>query len=112
MGYLILSALILGFFYVLIRHVMEDQKHYKWFYSLKPGDRILVRIYSQFCDCPIEAVVVDSAHNKYITAQIDNDTVNKCKQCAEANGTDQKGSNTCYYEVTMFKREDVIRTKF
>lgn len=67
-----------------------------WFNSLKPGDNILVEIFSEDCECFVQALVITPAIGKTIIAKVIVDNYS-CDQC-----------NTCWKHVTMF---DIHKTK-
>ena len=100
---LICGFLIIGFF------TYESDRHLKWFNSLKEGDHILVRIYSNYCECAREAVVTKPTDGKYITAEILPDVITTCEECALVNSLSDKKTPTCWYNVTMFKKGDVTK---
>lgn len=103
MGEFILWIIILGSIGLLFSIVYKSQKHYKWFMSLRPGDKIIVSIYSRFCECTREATVTKASDGKYIEAKVDAD----CSNCAEFNSKDEKGEITCWYHVTKFDKNSV-----
>jgi len=90
---------------LLFKITYESQKKYNWFNKLKPEDKILVRIFSENCECAQEAIVSKESDGKFIMAKLLDDK--KCKNCAELNGKNKNGQNTCWYNVTMFTKEDV-----
>jgi hypothetical protein len=83
-----------------------------WFDKLKPGDKILVRIYSANCDCYRHAIVNKSAIDGFITASLDSETQSKCKECAFINsGTDSGPDITCWYGVDLFNINAVSKIR-
>lgn len=116
----ILSAIGILFLFLIINGIRRN----KWFMNLKPGDEILVKIFSEDCDCYKKAIVVKSPSKKISTdkynnpycedsssyrevstylveVKFDQETINKCKKCAEEH------DNNCWYNVTKFSRYDV-----
>lgn len=95
----LIVVLILCFLYIF-KWVHEADIHYKWFYSLKPGDMIQVQICSDDCECYVEAMVTSEANAKYIKAEISTDLKKQCENCF-------KGNNSCQYNVNYFHRSSV-----
>jgi hypothetical protein len=96
----ILAALILVAFFFIFKWTSELDKHYKWFNSLKPGDLILVMIFSESCECYKEAMVIEEPVGKFVEARMSTDETEKCILCHKAN-------DTCLYQVTQFHRNTV-----
>jgi len=109
MGLYILYAILILGFALLFKVVYDSDKRYKWFMKLKPGDKILVKIYSFHCDCGKEATVTKESDGKYIGAEVVD--IERCKGCAEINSRNKAGEITCWYNVTMFKKGDVGKIK-
>lgn len=82
----------------------------KWFKNLKDGDKVLVRIYSKFCECTRESTVLQN-DGKNITARMSEEVHNNCVTCANLRAIDDDGENTCYYFVTKFSKGDVKKLK-
>lgn len=99
MLYFLLFFIIIGFIFI-IKWTYDLDNHYKWFNSLKPGDMILVEIFSNDCECFIEAMVVSEPFGKYIEAEISTDKKKGCQHCHKAN-------NSCLYDVNVFHRNIV-----
>lgn len=96
--------LIIGFAtigYLVYRY----DKHYKWFMALKVGDKVLVRIYSQYCECAREATVVAPVKDKYIEVVLSEEVKQSCIDCSNTNGA----NGSCWYQVTQFKKGDVAK---
>ena len=102
MGEIILYVILAIGFLIIAKIAYDQDKQFKWFHSLKEGDRILVRIYSEYCECAREATVVGEPHGKYLEAKIDDDAMIKCKECAEINSKNNKGQLTCWNQITHF----------
>jgi hypothetical protein len=103
MGQTVLFILIAVGFIFIFGLAREADKHLKWFRSLKPGDRVLVRIYSKYCECAREAVVIKSCMDnggKYIEADLLPDVTQTCSLCDELNSIEIDG-------VTSFGKGDV-----
>lgn len=79
MGETILVIVILILFALMFRIVNKMDSHYKWFNNLKPGDMILVTIYSNSCECHKEAMVISEPKRKYVEAQMSTDVIRTCK---------------------------------
>jgi hypothetical protein len=93
-------VIICGAFALIYKWVYELDLHFEWFNSLKPGDMIKVDLYSNDCECTVEAMVVAEPKGKYIEAEISTDNKEKCSHCHKAN-------NTCLYDVNLFHRSIV-----
>jgi hypothetical protein len=104
---IILLAIVAIISIMLVKYLLSVDKFKKWFYNLKPGDKILVKIYSNYCDCYREATVTKSSDNKLISAKMDDVVYNKCKECALFKSKNDKGEVTCYYDMTKFTKQDV-----
>ena len=102
-GQIILWAIIIIGFGLLFKVVYDSDKRYKWFMSLKPGDKIRVWVFSQYCECTREAEVTKVPDGREIEAKILED----CKECSLANRRNKNGEETCWYNVTRFKKTDV-----
>jgi len=100
--------LALGFITIGILAYQSD-KHLKWFNSLQPGDQVLVRIYSKYCECARVATVTVASDGKYIQCTMSEQVSKDCKDCAAINGRDSKGNNTCWHHVTYYKRKDISK---
>ena len=103
---LILCAVV---FFFACRIVYKSDKHYRWFKTLKPGDRVLVRIYSINCNCEAKATITSEANGKYINALIDSKDYKHCETCAHLNGDGNNGVNTCWYNITKFNKGNVAK---
>lgn len=80
-------------------------KKNKWFYSLRPNQKIAVKIYSHFCDCFRIAIVLNYPENDYIEAQINDKS---CEQCASKNSRENLDKDiTCWYDVNKFHKSNV-----
>ena len=101
-GEVILWVLIVLGFALMFKIVYDSDKKRKWFLSLKPGDKIKVWIFSQYCECTRDAEVVKSSDGKYLEAKILED----CSFCSAAKSKNKKGEETCWNKVTYFKQED------
>jgi len=96
MNYIILyTLLIIGFTCIFIGYYQKN-KHYKWFSKLKQGDKVLVNIYSDNCDCYKEAMIISPPDRKFVEAYMSTDVKHSCKKCINAD-------SSCKYDVTMFK---------
>lgn len=104
---MILLAIITIISIVFVKYLLSVDEFKKWFNNLKPGDKILVKIYSSYCECDREATVTESSYNKFIVAKMDDMTYNKCKECALFKSQNDKGNLTCYYDATKFSKQDV-----
>ena len=102
-GQIILWVIIFAAFALMFKVVYDSSRKEKWFNTLKPGDKIKVWIYSQYCECLQDAEVVKSSDGKYIEAKVLKD----CKICSEFNSKDKDGKETCWYNVTKFTKKDV-----
>lgn len=102
---IILGFIIFGSLAFLFKIVYDSHRKEKWFNSLKPGDNIVVWIYSEYCECIRDAVVTKPSDGKYIEAQIID--IEKCKNCAEFNSKNKEGKETCWYNVSKFSKKDV-----
>jgi hypothetical protein len=100
MQFILVILLLIGFSFI-IKWTYELDKHYKWFNLLKPGDTILVTIFSENCDCKKEAMVIEEPVGKYVEAQLSTDEKSKCKSCDKAN-------DSCFYDnITSFHRNTI-----
>lgn len=97
---IILIIVLLVAFGFIFKWTHDADKHYNWFHSLKPGDMIKVEIFSNNCECFVEAMVVAEPVGKYIEAEISTDMKKECENCHKAN-------NTCRYDVNLFHRSSV-----
>ena len=81
----------------------------KWFSNLKPGDKILVRIFSDSCECKREATVINVPKNSHIEAKIDN--IDNCLDCAKIKALTKSGMNesSCWSHVTEFHKSNVFK---
>lgn len=95
-GFIFLS--MIGFIIILFGINYKSKKYRKWLWNLKPGDNILVYIYSNYCECTREATVITGFNGEHIEAKIKPD----CSKCAELMSKNDKGKITCWYEVTKF----------
>lgn len=105
----ILSAFaifVIGLFiYTVNKYIKEN-----WFHSLKPEDKIKVRIYSVNCTCVREASVIKPAVRNFINAELNAETQSKCKECAFINSKlDADSDITCWYKVNTFSINNVIK---
>jgi len=99
MEIVLMIFVLIGFFFIF-KWTWDLDNHYKWFNSLKPGDMIKVEIFSNECECNVEAMVVAEPKGKYIEAEISTDMKKKCEHCHKAN-------NTCLYDLNVFHRSIV-----
>ena len=97
---IILSIVILLCFAFIFKAVWELDKHYKWFSELKPGDIIIVEIFSNECECQGKAKVLKEPYGKYVEAEMFPETKKMCEHCEKAN-------NSCSCESYMFHRSSV-----
>ena len=84
---ILLSFCTIGLFMIVNRHLKKDS----WFKSLKPGDKLLVQIFAEDCECFVEATVTESAKNDYINADVSKDA-ELCKKLS------------CWSNVTQFRK--------
>jgi hypothetical protein len=105
----VLYIIIVVVFILVFRLVHLAEIKYKWFISLKQGDKVMVRIYADNCECMREATVTNAAIGKYIDATIDN--ISECSECARLNSVNDKLNITCWYHATSFHRKDVNKPK-
>jgi hypothetical protein len=104
----ILSVAVILLFIVVFKKIRKRI----WFNNLKPGDKILVRIYSANCDCYKHSIVTNSVSDGFITASLDSETQSKCKECAFLNsGTDSGPDITCWYGVDSFNINAVSKIR-
>jgi hypothetical protein len=96
MEIILIPLLILGFVFIF-KWALDIDNHYKWVHSLKPGDMVQVEIFSNHCECNVEAMVVSEPQGKYIEAEISTDMKKECENCHKAN-------DTCLYNVNVFHR--------
>jgi len=104
-GQIIVWLIIIAAFAMMFRIVLDAHKKEKWFNSLKPGDNIVVWIYSEYCECMRDAVITKSSNGKFIEAEIID--IEKCKTCSEFHSKDKSGKETCWYNVQSFTKKDV-----
>ena len=109
MGTYIFYISIIALFIYSWKIACDKDKHYSWFKTLKPGDRIKVRVYSINCDCVAKATVTKATHIKHVEAKLDDPDYNRCKDCALINGITNKGEETCWYNATAFNKHNVAR---
>jgi len=97
----ILSLLCLAY---IFWSAYKKDKHYKWFNNLKPGDKVLVTIYSDNCECQKESMIVSEPFNKYVEAYLSTDIKRTCRYCYKTNGMKNR---SCKYDITLFHRNSV-----
>ena len=105
MGQIFLGVLITILCLLLFKIVFTSQKQHSWFNNLKPNDKVVVRIFSENCECLNEAIVKSESDGFFITAELVDKK--KCEDCAELKGKNSKGENTCWYKVVMFNKDNV-----
>lgn len=93
---------------ILIEIVYNSQKKYKWFKNLKPGDEIIVTIFSENCECERPSIVKEQLGNN-VKAEMLTDTITNCENCAKINSKNEKNEPTCWYKVTVFNKKDVYK---
>lgn len=95
----LLCALILfnGVYLIFLLKIKRN----KWLKSLKPGDKILVRIYSKTCECVCEATVTKALERDFINATLDEVNRKNCESCSKLKGED------CWYDVTRFYKNNI-----
>lgn len=109
---ILLGSIIVLFFIMLFYYAFKHDMHVKWFKSLKPSDEVSVTIYSEYCNCSRNATVTKSIdEDNLIEAKMDEQTLAKCKNCANFKSINDKGEITCWYQVTKFTKEDVYKIK-
>ena len=83
----------------------------KWFSNLKPGDKVLVRIFSDSCECMREATVINVPEDAHIEAKVDD--IDKCLDCAKIKALTKSGMNesSCWSHVTLFHKKNVSKIK-
>lgn len=96
MEIVLVILLLVGFFFIF-KWTWDIDKHYNWFNSLKPGDMIQIEIFSNNCDCFVEAMIVSEPVGKYIEAEISTDMKKQCEHC-------KKSNENCLYNVNIFHR--------
>jgi preprotein translocase subunit YajC len=109
MGQTVLLILLALGFIIIYKLAYDADKHLKWFNSLKPGDKVLVQIYSKYCQCAREAVVIKCSMDnggKHIEANLLPDVTQRCELCSKVNSIDGEDS-TCWYNVTSFSKGNV-----
>jgi TPP-dependent indolepyruvate ferredoxin oxidoreductase alpha subunit len=106
---IIIYGLIFASFVMLFKIVYDAQRKHNWFMKLKPGDKIKVWLYSQYCECTREAIVSKESDGKFIEAMIINPE--ECEACAEMNSKNKDGVITCWNKVTLFKKSDIGEIK-
>lgn len=109
MGTIIAYILIAIVIYFSVKIIKEEDRHYRWFSELKPGDKVRVRIYSLNCDCQAKATVTEKPYLKTVEVKLDDQDYNRCKGCALINGITPKGVQTCWYNVNTIKRGDIAK---
>lgn len=87
---ILLSFCTIGVFMIIKNHIKKD----KWFTNLKPGDKILVQIFSEDCECFVKATVIESAKNGYVNAEVSKDA-KLCKKLS------------CWSNVTTFRKSSI-----
>ena len=95
--------------FVIYKSILNRFSKTNWFSNLKQGDKILVRIFSDSCECLKEATVVNSPTNSYIEAKVDD--VNKCLDCAKIKALTKSGMNesSCWSHITLFHKKNVFK---
>lgn len=104
-GQIVIGGLIFASFAMLFKIVYDAQRKHNWFMNLKKGDKINVWLYSQYCECPREAVVTKESDGKFIEAMII--YLDDCESCADLNSKNKEGVITCWNKVTLFAKHDV-----
>lgn len=104
---ILIILILLG---IISKFAYKSNKHTKWFNKLQPGDKILVNIYSRYCECSREAEVTKATDGKCIEANILPEVTEKCCLCAHLNSM-EIGDVTCWYNVSSFKKNDVSPIK-
>lgn len=103
-----IDLIVIAIILILLKIVLSKTKKYNWLRSLKPGDVVLVRVYSKMCECLKEATVTKSLENNHLEAKIIDHK--KCEDCAAINSKETKLSNiTCWYNVTKFHKNNVVK---
>lgn len=103
--------IIVGLFILLVYTNNRNEKR-KWFKKLKIGDKVLVNIYSENCDCEATATVLNNSVGESISAVIDDESYKRCEQCSLINGTINNSiDNTCWYKVNSFHINKVNKIK-
>lgn len=90
----------------LLNYIIREFNKNKKFKIIKPGDKVLVTIYSEYCECERESNVIEKYENK-IKARISEEVNKKCLQCSNFKAINEEGKNTCNYFVTEFSKFDV-----
>lgn len=93
-------------FLILIIRYAWLYKHHKWFSTLKPGDRIKVKIFANYCECYKEAEVIDlpfDIRKEFIHAKVIESDVEACKKCSHYNNE----VDTCWYHIDVFRYTEV-----
>jgi len=107
MGEFFLWVFMIAMAALLLKIVYDSNKKEKWFMNLKPGDKIVVGIYSNYCECFRDAEVTKISDGKFIKAKI----TENCKNCAEAKSKNKYGDETCFYHVTLFAKNNTFKDK-
>ena len=96
--------------FVIYKSVLNSFFKTTWFSNLKPGDKILVVIFSEFCECKREATVIKVPEGSYIEASIDD--ISECLKCAKIKSiTSGMNETSCWYNVTQFHKRNVAKIK-
>lgn len=103
-----IDLIVIAIILILLKIVLSKTKKYNWLRSLKPGDVVLVRVYSKMCECLKEATVTKSLENNFLEAKIIDHK--KCEQCAILNSKEtENGAVTCWYNVNRFHKNNVVK---
>jgi hypothetical protein len=80
-------------YYILNKSIIKD----KWFKSLKAGDLIQVKIFSQDCECFAQAkVLIPVDRYGYVTAKVIKDSIS-CDECDSV-------TYYCWKDIISFKK--------
>jgi len=101
--FVVTLILLLSFFIITWKIIKKE-----WFRNLKKDDVVSVTIYSENCQCEVGATVVNPVDDDdTIEVRISKENLDKCRNCAEIKGYNDKGEMTCWYNVKFFKSCDV-----
>lgn len=103
----ILYALIFLGFVILSKFVYDSVKKNRLFKKLKVGDKILVWIYSDFCECTKEAIVTKEYDGEFISAKIENPE--KFEECVSCHSINESGNPTCGFSAQLFRKNDICK---
>lgn len=107
MNDIVISSVTIFIICLTVYLFFQKAEKRKWFYGLKAGDKVFTTIYSENCQCEIKSVVKDSAKSDMIEVEVSDDVLEKCRDCAEKKGYNDKGEMTCWYKVKFFKSYNV-----